>query len=382
MRVGIDARWIQPEITGIGSYTQSLIRHLVPIAGDTTFVLLFDNRTVQSRTLAHAGIEDDDRFETAVIPYGPFSLKSQIQLPSLLRALRVDLYHSPNFMIPIPSFPKGRRGKIACIVTIHDLIPLLFPEFTPRAIKTRFHPVFRRLMREVGARADGIITVSESSRRDILQHMDIPADRAERVQSIYEGVSQDYSPLASAPSPKRSILYVGRMDPYKNVLALVKAFSRLVKSEAPDATLRIIGPKDPRYPEVEELIRTENIQDSVDWPGYVSGESLLQAYREASVFVLPSRYEGFGLPVLEAMACGTPVICSNCASLPEVAGDAAYLIDPTNPDALHDALLHVLTHNDIAQSMRIKGLRQAARFSWEQTAVKTLDFYKQILSMP
>lgn len=378
MRIGIDARWIQPEITGIGSYTQSLIRHLATVHSPHTFVLLFESQAVRDRTFSYAQIEGHPQFESHLIPYGPFSWRSQIELPNQLRALQLDIYHSPNFMIPFRAFPKRKQGSLACIVTIHDLIPLLFPEFTPKALKTRFHPVYRQLMKEVGARADGIITVSESSRRDIINHMAIPADRHHRIAAIYEGVSSDYSPASTPSVGERTILYVGRMDPYKNVPALVEAFARLIQSGLKDVRLKIIGPKDPRYPRVDELIAQHQLADHVDWPGYVTGEELLDAYRSASVFVLPSRYEGFGLPVLEAMACGTPVICSNRASLPEVAGEAARLIDPGDSDALVNALIDVLSNPDIANSMREKGLQQATRFSWQRTATETVRVYEMM----
>ncbi len=381
MRICIDARWIHPEITGIGSYTQSLIRHLATVDSPHTFVLLFESQEVRDRTLSHARIESHPQFESHIVPYGPFSWQSQIDLPNRLRALHLDIYHSTNFMIPFRAFPRKKRGAMACIVTIHDLIPLLFPEFTPKALKTRFHPVYRQLMKEVGARADAIITVSESSRRDIINHMAIPSDRQDHVKAIYEGVSSDYSPGTPPDSARRTILYVGRMDPYKNVPALVEAFARLIQSGMEDVRLKIIGPKDPRYPRVEQLIAEFNLQHQVDWPGYVSGDDLLNAYRSASVFVLPSRYEGFGLPILEAMACGTPVICSNRASLPEVAGKAACLIDPDDPTALLEALTRVLSNPELAASMSHQGIRQAACFSWQDTATATVRFYEEIGSI-
>jgi hypothetical protein len=154
MRIGLDARWIFPEITGIGSYTQELIRHLVRLDTDNEYLLFFGSEAVRDRTADYAGLDQAAHVTSAIVPYGPFSPKSQLLLPGLIRRARLDVFHSTNFMIPFPGFPRNRRGRTACVVTIHDLIPLLFPEHTPRALKTRFHPVYRRVMKEVGLRAD------------------------------------------------------------------------------------------------------------------------------------------------------------------------------------------------------------------------------------
>lgn len=379
MRIGLDARWIFPEITGIGSYTQELIRHIAEVDRDHEYILFFQHESVLQRTLAFAGITtQDDRFSTRVIPHGPFSPASQLLMPRLLRHATIDLYHSTNFMFPLTAFPAQRFGRVTCVTTIHDLIPLLFPEHTPKALKSRFHGVYKRVMKEVGRRADGIITVSESSRRDIIEHMAIPPDRADRVVAIHEAAAANYSPDTSPANDPRVILYVGRMDPYKNVVGLVDAFAQLLSAGNVRARLKIIGPRDARYPQVEERISTHRLEPHIDWPGYVSGGELLTAYQQADVFVLPSYYEGFGLPVLEAMACGTPVICSNRASLPEVAGDAALIIDPDQPDALVTALRDVLTNRDTAQTLRVKGLHRAAQFSWQRTARETIAFYERL----
>jgi len=312
-----------------------------------------------------------------LIPYGPFSLRNQAAMPGVLRRERLDVYHAPNFMIPFPAFPAGRRGRTACVVTIHDLIPLIFPEHTPRALKTRFHPVYRRVMREVGRRADLIVTVSDFSRRDIIRHMRIPADRADRVVAIPEGVAPEYRPAErrTDAAAEHVILYVGRMDPYKNVTGLIEAFRRILRDHGLRVRLKLIGPRDDRYPDVQRAIVAHNLTDAVDWPGYVSGDALREAYQTADVFVLPSLYEGFGLPVLEAMASGAPVVCGNRASLPEVAGDAALLVDPEDRDALTDAVLRVLTRPDEATRLRDAGVRRAAQFSWARTARETIAAY-------
>jgi glycosyltransferase involved in cell wall biosynthesis len=377
MKILLDARWIFPQITGIGSYTQELIRHLAEVDINNSYVIIFQYPEVQERTLQYAKIGASSNFTSVLIPYGPFSPKSQLFMPRWLAAQRAEVYHSTNFMYPFPAFPRGHAGKTACVLTIHDLIPLLFPGHTPRALKTRFFPLFKAIMREAGRRADLIVTVSESSRRDIIEHMHVASDRTDRVVAIPEGVSSDYQPAARLPKPHQTILYVGRMDPYKNVVRLVEAFAEVHKLSVPNTRLQIIGPRDERYPQVEHRIRELNIGSAVDWPGYVSGAELRAAYQQADVFVLPSLYEGFGLPVLEAMACGTPVICSNLASLPEVAGDAAVLINPDEPGALARAITTMLTDHKTAEACRGKGLHRAAQFTWQRTAQATVHAYQQ-----
>ncbi len=379
MRIGLDARWIFPEITGIGSYTQELIRHLAEVDSANEYVLFFQHAEVRDRTAAYAKLEQSANFTSRLIPYGPFSPRSQLSMPGVIRRAGLDIYHSTNFMIPFPAFPAGRRGRTACVVTIHDLIPLMFPEHTPKALKTRFHPVYRWVMRQVGQRADLIITVSESSRNDILRHMAIPESEADRVTAIHEGVADQYEPIDRPARDEKTILYVGRMDPYKNVPGLLRAFSEIVKEGTVRARLKIIGPRDDRYPEVQETITREHLQEHIDWPGYVSGDEILKAYQEADVFVLASLYEGFGLPVLEAMASGTPVVCSNRASLPEVAGNAAVLVDPEDGATLKEAIVSVLTDPNRAEALRIKGLDRAAHFSWKRTAEETVRAYDRLM---
>jgi glycosyltransferase involved in cell wall biosynthesis len=375
MKIGIDARWIFPEITGIGSYTQELIRHLALVDNQNEYILYYQHDAVRQRTRAYAELDQHANFRERLIPYGPFSARSQIQFPGEIRRDGLDIYHSTNFMMPFPGFPANRRGKTACIVTIHDLIPLLFPEHTPKALKSRFHGVYRWVMRQVGQRADLILTVSESSKRDIIEHMHVPP---ERVKAIYEGVSDRFVPVPRRPRDEKVILYVGRLDPYKNVVGLLRAFNRLRREGQVNCRLRLIGPPDDRYPDVKQLIDAEGLRPHIEGPAYASGEELLDAYQQADLFVLPSLYEGFGLPVLEAMACGTPVICSNRASLPEVAGDAAVLVDPTDETELLGALRRVLTDEGFADSLRQKSLARAAQFSWLRTAQETIAQYQEM----
>ncbi|TAN36188.1 MAG: glycosyltransferase family 1 protein [Verrucomicrobia bacterium] len=380
MKIVIDARWIFPELSGIGLYTQELIRALAQLDRQHEYVLLFQYPEVMQRVVACAGLVAAPNFRTELVPFGIFSLASQIRLPGLLRRWGADVFHSPNYMIPFRAFPRcGRRTH--CVVTIHDLIPLLFPEWTPKAKKTRLLPMFRCIMQAVGVRADLILTVSEASRRDILRVMRIPAARQEKVLAIPNGVAAEYQPPATPQTGarKKTILYVGRFDPYKNVIGLLVAFEQLRRQMPGAVRLVIAGAPDPRYPEALAFARRHNLETDIEWRGYLNGRQLVEAYQQADVFVLPSRYEGFGLTVLEAMACGTPVVCSNVSSLPEVAGDAAILVAPDDATKMTEAIRRVLTEPELAATLREKGVRRAAEFSWRRTAEMTLRAYASSL---
>jgi glycosyltransferase involved in cell wall biosynthesis len=379
-RIAIDARWIFEDISGIGQYTRELIRGLARLDADVEWLLLFSNPRVASAMKAPAfGLADRPNVRFHDLPYDLFTAANQLRLGADLRRLDVDLYHSANYLIPFAPFPKGRAGRIRCAITLHDLIPLLFPHFTPRAKKTRFHAVFRRVLREAAGRADLILTPSECSRRDVLDRLGAPAGDPDRVRSIPEGVDARYSVDASVRREPGTILFVGRFDPYKNLAGLIRAFARVRSGPCPAARLVVIGRPDPRYPEAQHLARELGVEDAVEWRGYVDGDDLVRAYRQCAAYALLSHYEGFGLPVLEAMACGAPVLCSDRASLPEVAGDAARLVDPDDLDACAAALTAVLTDDALAADLSRRGMERAASFTWDRTARETLTAFEHLL---
>ncbi|MCZ7593142.1 MAG: glycosyltransferase family 4 protein [Kiritimatiellae bacterium] len=194
--------------------------------------------------------------------------------------------------------------------------------------------------------------------------------------SIPEGVTSDYKP---GPRPTdrdaKIILYVGRSDPYKNLPRLVEALGG-VREEGINARLRVVGSPDPRYPQAPRRARELGLEPFIDWTGYVSSDQLIKEYQTADVFCLPSRYEGFGLTLLEAMACGTPCVCSNIGSLPEVADDAARKVDPAILPELVSALTEVLSRPEIAEDLARRGVERAAQFTWENTARKTIEAYR------
>lgn len=371
MRICIDARWIFPELSGIGLYTQELIRALAKVDSENEYTLLFDSPEAEARVRASTGFSQSPRFRAMQVRYGLFDPLGQIALPVQLARAGFDVYHSTNYMMPLV-----RPGRVKRVVTIHDLIPWLFPDHAPKSRKSRMFPLYKRLMLEIGRRADLILVPSASTRRDILNELHISPERAERIVVTPEGVTPDFKP---GPRPEhraeKVILYVGRADPYKNLPRLVEALAG-VRANGVPARLRVVGSPDPRYPEAPQRARELGIERFVDWTGYVSTEQLIREYQTADVFCLPSRYEGFGLTVLEAMACGTPVVCSNIGSLPEVAGDAARTVDPALLPQLVDALTEVLTNPEVWRDLSRRGLERAAQFTWERTAKLTIDAYR------
>jgi len=376
MKIGIDARWIFHEKSGISTYTRELLRYLPVVDQTNEYTLFFEHQDLLEETTAYAALEKASNFKTELLGYGIFSIKNQLKLPGKLRKLKIDVFHSPNYMIPFFAFPCRRAGRVKSVVTIHDLIPLLFPEYTPRALKTRFMLLYRLVMREVGVRSDIVITVSDHSRKDVLKEMHISNERAADVITVPNGVASEYKPKEKISGDIKTILYVGRFDPYKNLAGLLETFSRVRTKTKLDVRLKIIGTPDARYPEPELKAKELGLNPWIDWSGYVGGEELVKAYQEADVFMLQSKYEGFGLTVLEAMACGTPVVCSNRSSLPEVAGSAAILEDPDNYDAFASAVVNVLEDQNLAAELAEKGIKQAARFTWKRTAEETLKAYQ------
>lgn len=381
MKIAIDARWITPQASGIGVYTQELLRALAIQDRRNEYTLFFDSAELRDRTTERAALSKCANVSSELVPYGVFSPANQLHLPGLLKKKGIDVFHSPNYMIPLLAFPRNGKGGTAAVVTIHDVIPMIFPDHAPKSRKTRLFPLYRRLMIEVGRRAHMIIADSESSRRDIITHLRIPAERQGRIKTVYCGLGSRLHP-GGAPRPARSgneqrtILYVGRSDPYKNCVGLVAAFELVRKQCSFPLKLVMAGSPDERYPEIDQKIGALGLKEAV-LREYLPDWELADAYRNADLLVLPSLYEGFGLPVLEAMAFGTPVVCSNRGSLPEIAGDAAIQVDPTDTVALAVAMTRVLTDPALAGDMSAKGLRQAAGFTWQRTASETLAAYRQ-----
>jgi glycosyltransferase involved in cell wall biosynthesis len=367
MKVVLDARWIPERFSGIGFYTSELIRALAAEEKADPITLLFHRRDLLDRVMADTGAARAPSMSACLVRGAPEHPISQFTLPRLLRRLNADVYHTPNYLLPLAAFPAHRPGSIRCVTTLHDLIPLRFPGFTPRALKTRYHFVYQELIRACAARTDLAIVPSLATQRDVQDLLGFPPNRI-RVTPEAAGAAFTHDP--SVRREPGEILFVGRADPYKNLTGLLDAFARIWKPGR-NLRLRVIGAHDPRYPEARLRAEALGLGSAVQWDGYATGADLVAAYRRATLLAFPSLYEGFGLPVLEAMACGAPVVCSNRGSLPEVAGTAALQADPENPAAFAAAIERVLSNPHLAADLSARGLRRAAEFTWLRTARQT-----------
>ena len=369
-----DARWILPTPSGIGVYARELALRLPALLPDWRFAFL-----ARPDADAASFVPPDAAGRVAVerLPFGPLSPKNQLLLPGVLRRLGADLFHAPNFMIPFRAFRRGGGARVRCLATIHDVIPLVVPDYAPASRTARLRPLFRWCLREAARRADVLLTVSETSRRDIASALRLgPADAA-RIRSVPNGVDPAFSAAAEGrPPPReprdpapRTLLYVGRSDPYKNVPLLVEAFAA-ARALAPwPLRLVVAGARDPRYPEAEDRARALGVADAVEFAGSLPFAELVGRYRSADLLVHPSRYEGFGLQIAEAMAAGLPVLCSDGGAAPEVAGDAARVVPLAGgAPAFAEAILALLSDSAELSRLRRAGLRRAALFSWDRAA--------------
>jgi glycosyltransferase involved in cell wall biosynthesis len=380
MRIMVDTRWIFKEFSGIGFYTRELLRQMVRQQPESDFVLLFCDEEIERRILSLPELAGASNVEVVRVSGSVFSFKSQVTLPKLIRNRSVDVFFSPNWMVPYLAFLKKAPDACKLVVTIHDLIPLARPGHAPKALKSRLFFIFKWLMKRTARCADGILTPSEHSRSDVFQYLGVPISNSAKVAAIPEAAAEEYVPGAGPRTKPPELLYVGRFDPYKNAVLLIRAFKKVADQHA-EVRLRIIGSPDPRYPEAADLANELGVNDRITWQGYADSADLLRAYQTATALVFPSSYEGFGLPILEAMACATPVICSPVSSIPEAAGDAALMFTPDDADDLAEKILEMLTEPRLAQEYGRKGLERAKQFTWAKTAAETFNFLGQTLKI-
>jgi glycosyltransferase involved in cell wall biosynthesis len=372
MKIAIDARkWRD---YGIGTYVRNVVRHLALLDRETTY-FLFCNEADESmlRDLA-------ENFVPVVERAAGYSVGEHLSIPRKLKQLGTDLYHSPHYVLPLLC-PK------AAVVTIHDCIHLLFPEYLPNRFAKRYAWF---MMRNAVRRSELILTVSEASRADILSFY--PEADPERLQvvpnAIDEAILQDPGEEEMERVRERYqirgrfVLYAGNIKPHKNLARLIAAFGLLKqRSGHEDLKLLIIGDEVNRYASLRRSVEAAGVRQDVRFFGFVPDHTLAALYRLASVFAFPSLYEGFGLPPLEAMACGTPVVTSRISSLPEVVGDAAVLVDPYSVDDIASALERVLGDDALRASLVAKGRARVQDFSWARSARAIHAGYMKVLGV-
>jgi glycosyltransferase involved in cell wall biosynthesis len=371
VRIAIDIRHIRD--LGIGTYIRNLVEALAAHHEGHSFHLI--GRVADQATLVNMPAH----FERVLVTDSDGSLRNQLRFPALIRRLNPDVTHIPLNAAPL-------FAPRPYVVTIHDMSSLLFPgESDPDLPSLRRNFRLMRFRRSL-LRAERIVAVSLSTRRDVENLLNIPADR---IRQIYSAPDPG---LLTAPASRESleryginfpyILYVGSMRPWKNVPRIVEAFAflRSELDEHPhlrDMRLVLIGDQISRHPEIRRMVNRTHMQQHVRFFGYVPLDTLRAFYSNAAVFAFPSLYEGFGLPPLEAMACGAPVVASNVSSLPEVVGDAANLVNPDNVFDIARGVREVLLNDDLRERLIARGRRRVARFDWKQTAQEMLRVYRE-----
>jgi glycosyltransferase involved in cell wall biosynthesis len=368
LRVVLDARTASDHFPGIGRYVVSLSQALLQVAPELPLSLLYDPGAAATRL----ALPDLPRIACAA---SPFSLEQQWLVPRLLGQLETTLYHSAYYMMPY-------RPGMPAVLTCYDLIPMVYPHYFTAWQRLVFRLAHGLVLRS----ARQILAISEATKADLVHHLKV---RPERVSVTPLAADAHFQPqtsdrVATARQkyalPEQYILYVGSNKPHKNLPHLVQAYAHSQRQRpAAKIPLVIAGPWDPRYPEAMIEAQQLDISAKVLFLGPVAEGDLPALYSGATLFVFPSLYEGFGLPVLEAMACGLPVACANVSSLPEVAGQAALLFQPDDAEAISAAITDLLSDVERRHALARQGLRRAAEFSWQRTAVLTLEVYQMTL---
>jgi glycosyltransferase involved in cell wall biosynthesis len=357
MKILIDARVISDKMHGIARYTYNLIKNLPDIDAKNEYVLL----SSYDKLIDFFSRYKNFRFVKCNAPL--YSIQEQFKIPKILKREGVDIYHSPTFSAPI-------YQPCKTIITVHDTIHLIFGKSIHRLY-------YRYIVKPAMVRASHIITVSEYSKADIVKYLGIPK---EKVYVTYNGIDERFRPAHNKTTDNikkkygifsRYILFVGNQKPHKNVDNILKAFKTAMEKDRLNHLLILAGVKN-------SYIKTGGDLDrQIVYINNHTDDDLIELYQSADLFLSPSLYEGFGLPMLEAMACGVPVITSNRTSIPEVTGDAAVLVDPENIEEIANAICRVLLDENLKRDLIKKGLERARVFSWRKMAEETLELYKR-----
>jgi glycosyltransferase involved in cell wall biosynthesis len=387
MRIAIDVR--RARDYGIGTYIRNLVESLAQVDGANRYTLV--GRQEDLREFR----ELPDNFKRAVFPRSDAGLVNQITFPLFVRRLAPDLTHMPLNAAPL-FLPKPY------VVTIHDLSTLLFPAASAKEQEGLVHQFRLYRFRRSLLRAEKIIAVSKSTQKDVEDLLNVPPEKMRQIYSAPDPRFLEHSHLAQQNSQGHAadqdlrqttmqryqihypfLLYAGSVKPQKNLPRLVEAFA-VLRAELEghpvygDLRLIIMGDEMSKRPQVRRMVIQTRMEPFVRFFGYVPFETLRIFYSSAAAFVFPSLYEGFGMPPLEAMASGTPVVCSGLSSLPEVVGEAAILVNPENVFDIARGVRQALLEEDTRKAMIEKGLAQVRQFQWQRTARSVLEVYAEV----
>jgi glycosyltransferase involved in cell wall biosynthesis len=373
-KIGIDARKLQD--FGIGTYIRNLVRALAAIAPDdfqARYVLLV--RAEDREQLADL----PPNFELTVESAPVYSARELVTLSWQLWRQRLDLYHATHYVLPLAAPPR-------VVVTIHDIIHLLYPEFLPNRLAFFYA---RRMIQRSLTRGERIIAVSQNTRSDLMETFGVDGKKIEVIYNGVEDVFRRRLPeeeierwLHSLGISRPYLLFVGNPKPHKNLDTVVQAYARARQMAPFDAPLICVGNRSGSEFKIRQRAEQLGIGNQVRLLGHVAQEALPAIYQGATLFLYPTLYEGFGLPVVEAMASGTAVITSNTSALKEVAQSYALLVDPLDIPAMAKAIAQCMAEPEHRAALARLGLRRAQDFSWEKTARRTLGVYRAVLGVP
>jgi len=377
MRIGIDLIPITGREAGLQRYAQQLVEGLAEYDRKNQYIL-FINANVPSNLITD---QDNLKITRVKTPPKVHFFWEQLYLPFHTCLRELDLLHSPVSAPPYIKLPSVRT-----VVTVHDLTFILYPE-TMKSLARRYWNFF---MKRGVQKAGRVIAISQSTKTDLMEYLRIPEEKirviprypdrrfiefTEKEDLINSRVREKYR------LPDRYILYVGTLEPRKNLVRLIKAYAQVKRDPSITQSLVIAGKKGWLYDSIFEVVKALHLEDEVIFTGFVDDEDLPALYSQADLFVYPSLYEGFGLPPLEAIVCGTPVLTSNCSSLPEVVGDAGLLVDPKNVDEIAKGILQVLKNRELREELREKGLERAKHFSPQRAIEATIEVYREIAEL-
>src|SRR6266566_7955976 len=375
MRIAIDYTAAIRQRAGIGNYVRRLVDAMLEQDTSNQYTLLTSGRPTRERPFPKA---ENVHGRSVFIPDRYLNIiwyRWRLPLYANYFSGQVDIYHGPDFALP----PIGK--KLRKVVTVHDLAFLEHPEYAVPSLVN----YLKKVVPEAVAAADVVCTVSQEVSRTLVEHFQTPRDR---LVVIPNGVSAHFrritDPVILGATRNKFglrhplVLGVGTLEPRKNHIGLVKAFAQAQKKKGGPSMLALAGGKGWLYEETQQLVEELKLEKKVRFLGRVSDLELITLYSLADVFAFPSFVEGFGIPPLEAMACGAPVITSNTSSLPEVAGDVALLVDPHDVKALGHAITRLLEDEQLREELRQKGYQRARQYTWSASASKMLSVYQKL----
>ncbi len=379
MKIGIDARFFGPIGKGLGRYTQRLIENLEKIDKENKYVIFLRKENWSNYQ------PRNPNFKKVLAPWRWYTILEQIYMPRLIKSHDVGLMHFPHFNVPL--FYKG-----SFVVTIHDLVLEHFPTQRATTLSPLFYKIkrvgYKIVIRAALKRARQILVPSEYTKEEIIKYFGLEPTR---IKVTYEGCGKSDFPYYNVGSltseiPKKYgiikpyILYVGNAYPHKNLERLILAFQKLSKAYQLDLRLVLVGENDYFYKRLKDTVLKLGIKNII-LAGFVRDEDLNSLYKNALFYIFPSLCEGFGLPPLEAMACGLPVASSNKTCLPEILGDAAYYFNPDSVDDIARAIEKVAIDEDLRKKLIVKGFEQIKKYSWKRMAEETLKTYRRTLNL-